>query len=92
MNKHDDKQLVPVQNDKKTAVARVVGFTSQHADKIAIVGVCALAATPAFASIDVSGTVDSIGDLKDPINKIGAALLGIAVVILGWRLVRSVIR
>ena len=84
-------QLITAKKDN-TALSRVANFTSKHADKLLIVGVVALATTPAFAAIDVSSVIDEIGDLKEPINKIGAALLGIAVVILGWRLVRSVLR
>lgn len=91
MNRTDQKQLITAKKDN-TALSHVAKFTSKHADKLVIVGVAALATTPAFAAIDVTSLVSEIGELKEPINKIGAALLGIAVVILGWRLVRSVLR
>ncbi len=65
---------------------------NDHSLKLVAVTAATLATTPAFAAIDVSGVVTDIKALDDPINKIGAALLGLAVVILGWRIVRSVVR
>lgn len=59
---------------------------------LAVVASVMLFTAPAHAGIDVSGIVTSIEGLDDPINKIGAAILGIAVVIFGWRLVRSFLR
>lgn len=57
------------------------------------VGATALAATtPAFAAIDVTEAVSSIKALDDPINKIGAAIVSILVVILGWRIIKGVVR
>lgn len=90
MNRTNENQLVPVKD--KSTLSHVADFTTKHADKLVIVGVLALATTPAFAAIDVDSVVTNIGELKEPINKIGAALIGIAVVILGWRLLRSVLR
>lgn len=53
----------------------------------------ALLSTSAHADpIDVGKVVKQISDLDDPINKIGAAVLGISVVILGWRIVRNTVR
>lgn len=67
-------------------------FVSDNSLKVAAVTTAALVTTPAFADINVDAVVTKIDALDTPINKIGAALLGIAVVILGWRIVRSVIR
>lgn len=67
-------------------------FVSDNSLKLAAVTTATLATTPAFAAIDVSGVVTEIKGLDDPINQIGAALLGVSVVILGWRIVRSVVR
>lgn len=81
------------QEKEKGFIAKTKEAINEHGLKIAVGTSVALATTlPAHADIDVSGVVSKIEGLDDPINKIGAALLGIAVVILGWRLVRSVIR
>lgn len=59
---------------------------------LAVVASVVLFTAPAHAAIDVTSIVSEISALDDPINKIGAAILGIAVVIFGWRLVRSFLR
>lgn len=78
--------------ENKGLVAKTKDAINDHSLKFAVATTTVLATTPAFADINVDGVVTKIDGLDDPINKIGAALLGISVVILGWRLVRSVIR
>lgn len=80
------------QAQEKGFIAKAKDAIHEHSLKAAVVATTAVATTSANAAINVDAVVTSINGLDDPINKIGAALLGIAVVILGWRLVRSVIR
>lgn len=78
----------------KSKANTALAFIDKHFDKTVIMFafMFMILVAPAHAEIDVSGVVDEIKELKEPINKIGTAILGIAVVIFGWRLVRSVIR
>lgn len=64
------------------------GFVAMCAVLVAVL----LAPMTANAAIDVSAVVESIKELDDPINKIGAAILGIVVILFGWAKVKSAIR
>ena len=46
----------------------------------------------AMAAIDVSSVVSEVDGLDAPINQIGAATVGVVVVMYGWRKVRGAIR
>ncbi len=78
--------------DKNGIIAKTKDAINEHSLKIGVAATASLLSTPALAAIDVTSVTAQISGLDDPINKIGAALLGISVVILGWRLVRSVVR
>lgn len=58
----------------------------------AITTVALITSTNANAAINVTEVVSEIGNLDDPINKIGAAILGIVVTLFGWRMIRNAIR
>ncbi len=58
----------------------------------AVATVAILSSTNANAAINVTEVVSEIGNLDDPINKIGAAILGIVVTLFGWRMIRNAIR
>jgi hypothetical protein len=49
----------------------------------------ALAASPAFAVIDVSEAVSSVGDAVTAITAVGAALIGAAAVVMALRWVKA---
>lgn len=77
---------------KASFLAKSKQALNEHSLKIAVGIGAAIMTTPAFAAMDVDTVVQEIKDLDTPINKIGAAILGIAVILFGWRVVRGAIR
>lgn len=71
--------------------SKITSAMAKHYKKAAIAAT-SLYAVGAQAALDVTSVTSEISGLDDPVNQIGAATVGVVVVMYGWRKVRGSIR
>lgn len=70
---------------------KLKSFAANHYKKVAVLSTLALASV-SNAALNVTEVVTDLDAMDTPINSIGAATVGVAVVMYGWRKVRGAIR
>ena len=70
---------------------KLTSAMAKHYKKAAAMAV-AMYVTGAQAAFDVTEVTSEISGMDDPINQVGAATVGVAVIMYGWRKVRGSIR